>query len=158
MDKSIDFEFQIVPASIEQLMGAAELRAIMANESGSDWDAAHPGWRERFVDYFARKQEYGEAQLFCAVVGEKIVGISAISLVEDYHSYSRGRKAARVNAVYVIPAYRLNRIASSLMQSAMDWARLKKCTRVRLNATKDGEKLYRSFGFEPINEMQVVLS
>ena len=133
------------------------MRAVMASEMGNNWDADHPGWRERFALYFSERQEAGESQLFQARSGDEIVGMLFVSLVDDYHGYVRNKKSGRVNSVYVLPAFRRRGVARALMLAGIDWIRTKGCVVVRLNSSEDGIALYESLGFKPRREMEFSL-
>ncbi len=71
---------------------AADMRAAMATEMGNHWDDDHPGWRERFAQYFSERQESGESQLFQARSGDEIVGMLFVSLVEKALQQPRSLK------------------------------------------------------------------
>lgn len=136
---------------------AAQLRQEMAREMGGDFDARFPGWRTRFCAFFSGKQATGTAQLFLAYDGERAVGCTTVSIAEDYRRYCFGTPAAHVNAVYVRPDYRRRGIARRLMQLAIEWARERGCTRVRLRASEDGRFLYEQLGFREGREMELDL-
>jgi GNAT superfamily N-acetyltransferase len=150
-------EIEVSPAQSDELHLVAELRAVMAQEMGENWDNNYSGWRERFVEYFSDKQAIGQSQFFVARAGESVVGIAAVSLVEDYHGYVRGRYAGRVNAVYVAPEIRRRGVARRLMQAGMHWLKQKNCVVVRLNSSAEGQFLYQSLGFKARNEMECYL-
>jgi GNAT superfamily N-acetyltransferase len=153
----MELELEIVPARNEELPQVAQLRGVMAKEMGDDWDADHSGWRERFVEYFARRQDAYLSQFFVVKEAGTIVGIAAVSLVEDYHGYVRGRYVGRVNAVYVARHLRRRGIGKKLMQVSIEWLRQRNCTVARLNASEEGQLLYESIGFKPRNEMELRL-
>ena len=129
----------------------------MATEMGNDWDHDHPGWSDRFVEYLLHKQETGVAQVFYAKSGSEIVGMATVSLIDDYHAYSRGKRAGRVNAVYVSAPFRRRGVARALMLAAMDWLRGKGCIAVRLHSSEGAVSFYESMGFSPRREMELSL-
>lgn len=145
---------EISPAKASELHIAAKLRGDMALEMGDDWDGAYPGWRSRFVEYFTNKQHTNTGQFFLARAGCEVIGITAVSLVEDYHSYVLGRKGGRVNSVYVAPEYRRRGIARMMLHFALAWLRAQGCSVARLNASEEGEALYESLGFKRRREME----
>lgn len=148
---------QIIPAPLAELVHTAALRAAMATEMGHDWDEDHPGWRERFMEYFGDKQKSGQAQLFHAHADGKVIGIAIVSLVDDYHSHARGKQSGRINCVYVVPEYRRRGIARAVMHETLEWLRSKGCVVARLNSSEEGAKLYESIGFVPRREMEFIL-
>jgi len=156
-EKSADEQFQTAMADCDQLVTVAQLRQDMALEMGGDWDRDHPGWRARFVEYFNVLQNKGQGQVLCATVSGEVVAMAAVTIVEDYHSHTRGRNSARINMVYVQPAHRRRGIGRKLMQAALDWLKEQHCEVVRLNASEDGKRLYESIGFKPRNEMEYFL-
>ena len=67
-------------ADAGDLKFAAEMRAAMAVEMGDDWDPKHPGWRERYVEYFAARQKDQQSQVLMARQGSEFVGMATVSL------------------------------------------------------------------------------
>jgi GNAT superfamily N-acetyltransferase len=158
MTANINQSFEIIHADSKSLHIAAALRSQMAVEMGHPWDDSEfPGWQERFAEYFADRQERGESQTFYARVGEEVVGIALSSLTDDYHAYTRGRQSGRINAVYVLPAYRRRGVAKALMKACLDWLRKKGCASARLNSSEQGLPLYEAMGFKPRREMELPL-
>jgi GNAT superfamily N-acetyltransferase len=136
---------------------AAEMRREMSVEQNNDFDARSSGWRARYCAYFSEKQEAGKAQLFLAFDGTKPVGMTIVSLLENYRTAIFGVRFAYVNSVYVYPPYRRRGIARRLMEMALAWAREHECTQVRLRASDDGRPLYEQLGFRASTEMQLDL-
>lgn len=141
----------------EEMAAVARLRQRMAEEMGGDWDIAHPGWRTRFIQYFAGKQSSGRAGVFVALDGAKVIACAMVSMTDDYRAYSLNLVSAHVNAVYVTPAYRRKGVARQLMHLAIAWAREKKCVRVRLRSSEEGRALYEGLGFKMGREMELML-
>ena len=145
------------PASLDEIGAAAHLRAIMAREMGNDWDAAHPGWRDGFVQFFRNKQAGGDAQLFYAERAGEIVAMAAFSVLDEYRAAAFGQPRGWVNSVYVVPALRRCGIAKELMRCGLDWLRRRGCVMARLRTSDDGRPLYESLGFAPGTEMELNL-
>lgn len=59
--------------------------------------------------------------------------------------------------VYVYPAYRRRGIARLLTQVSVDWCRGQGFAAVSLHASQFGRSLYESMGFQPTNEMRLIL-
>lgn len=142
------------PATLDEFPVAAQLRAEMGLDWGEDYDAAEPKWRARFCEYFAALQRDGRGQLFLTFDGETPVGMTIVSLRDEWRSYVFGTRFAFVNAVYVKPAYRRRGIGRGLMLRAIAWAEEKKCTRIRLRTSEEGRALYESVGFRSGREME----
>lgn len=129
----------------------------MSVEHNNDFDARSSGWRAGYCTYFSEKQQAGKAQLFLAFDGGKPVGMTIVSLLDNYRTAAFGSRFAYVNSVYVYPAYRRRGIARRLMEMALAWAREHRCSQVRLRASDDGRPLYEQLGFRASTEMQLDL-
>jgi GNAT superfamily N-acetyltransferase len=140
-----------------ELSIAAGLRQEMSLETGGNFDGLRPGWRAGFCEFFSAKQRAGEGQLFLAFDGEAAVGMTIVTILDDYRRYAFGTPSAFVNAVFVQPPYRRRGIARSLMRAAIAWARGRGCTRVRLRSSDEGRALYESLGFRAGREMEIDL-
>ena len=141
----------------DELASVARLRQRMAEEMGGDWDIAHPGWRTRYMQYYAGRQASGRTQVFVALDEGTVIGSAIIGVAEDYRAYALNLVGAHVNAVYVAPSHRRKGVATRLMQLAIAWARAKGCVRVRLRASDEGRTLYESLGFRTGREMELTL-
>lgn len=141
----------------DEYVYAAQLRGEMALEMGDDFDARERGWRAKFAQYFCDKQAAGGAELFLAFDGGAPVASVLISILDDYRSFVFNMKTAWINGVFVKPLYRRRGIARSLMRMAIDWAREKRCRRVRLRTSDEGRDLYASLGFATGREMELDL-
>jgi GNAT superfamily N-acetyltransferase len=147
----------IRPARLEEMNVAADLRGVMASEMGRHWDCEHPGWRVRFATFFREKQASGNAQFFFAENGGDIVGMAAVSVLDEYRALAFGQPRAIVNSVFVIPAVRRRGIARRLMEAAIEWARGRGCAMLRLRTSVAGRPLYESLGFVLGTEMELEL-
>ena len=145
-------------AGADEFPAAAELRAEMALEMGSDFDALSPDWRPKWCAFFGGKQATGNGQLFLAYDGEGPIGCVVATIPDEYRRACFGIRHAHVNAVYVKPAFRRQGIARRLMQLVIAWARERDCSRVRLRTSEDGRFLYESLGFREGREMELDLS
>jgi GNAT superfamily N-acetyltransferase len=145
------------PATLGELSTAAALRAQMAREDGRDWDARHPGWRERFAEFWREKQAAGRAQFFYAESEGTVVGMAAFVLLDEYRAFAFGEPRGWVNSVYVAPGFRKCGIGRRLMEAGLAWLRARGCVMVRLRTSAIGRNLYASLGFTPSPEMELEL-
>ncbi len=143
-------------AGVDEYPAAAQLRAEMSLEMGSDFDGASADWRTKFAAYFGGKQAVGVAQLFLAYEGEAPVGCAIISILDHYRRFAFGTEVGYINAVYVRPEYRRRGVANGLMQTAIAWARERGCRSVRLRSSDDGRFLYENLGFREGREMDSI--
>ncbi|HLI96712.1 MAG TPA: GNAT family N-acetyltransferase [Candidatus Baltobacteraceae bacterium] len=144
-------------AGADEYPAAAQLRADMALEMGSDFDGAAADWRTKFAAYFGGKQAVGGAQLFLAYDGEAPIGCAIISILDHYRRYVFGTEVGFINAVYVHPDYRRRGVANRLMRLAIAWARERGCRSVRLRSSDEGRFLYEQLGFREGREMELDL-
>lgn len=59
--------------------------------------------------------------------------------------------------VFTEPDFRRRGIARQLMNTVMAWCRANEIRVIALHASDDGRALYASLGFEPTNEMRILL-
>jgi len=67
-----------------------------------------------------------------------------------------GRRGMILN-VYVHREHRRRGLARQLTQTALDWCRENRITVVTLHASRDGRPVYEQLGFQPTNEMRLLL-
>jgi GNAT superfamily N-acetyltransferase len=145
------------PARLEEFANVGRLRNVMADEEGLRWSRDHPGWQQRYAEYFRAKQERGLAQVFFAVRGEEIVGMAAFSLLDEYRVVALDQQRGWVNSVFVLPELRRRGIARRIMELGIAWLRERGCVKARLRTSDDGEPLYVAMGFVRGREMELDL-
>lgn len=69
----------------------------------------------------------------------------------------QGSMEAYVLNVYTEPEHRRCGVARAIMEAIIDWSRGQRVARVTLHASKEGRALYEALGFEPTNEMRILL-
>ena len=73
------------------------------------------------------------------------------------HVIGRGLRRGNIINVYTEAAYRRRGLARLLLNTALEWCRTNTIDVVVLHASKEGRHLYKSVGFEPTNEMRLLL-
>ncbi len=73
------------------------------------------------------------------------------------HVIGTGLRRGNIINVYTEAAHRRRGLARMLLNTALDWCRANCVDVVILHASKEGRHLYESVGFEPTNEMRLVL-
>ncbi len=86
------------------------------------------------IQQFKRAITTGRAQMFVAVIGDRVVGFS--SLVENH-----------VADVYVRPRYAHQGVGSKLLRAVEELAERSGCRRLRLEATRNSVGFYKARGF-----------
>jgi GNAT superfamily N-acetyltransferase len=145
-------------ASLHELTAVAGMRRDMILELDEiDYDAAYPGWRDRFVTFFTGHQQAGRGQLFVAELDGEYVGTSAVYLMPTHRSEITLQRSAYICNVYVVPKWRRRGLARALTQAAVAWARDSGCEVVRLRTSKMGRPVYESLGFQRTDELELRL-
>ena len=62
-----------------------------------------------------------------------------------------------VHSVYTVPDYRRQGLARRILQAMIDYCRDNGWPRISLHASDMGRGLYEDLGFQPTNEMRLVL-
>ena len=99
-------------------------------------------------DYYDRHMADGTFVSWLAMDGDKIVGMSGMSIVEKppYFSCPSGRLGL-LSSMFTDPGYRRMGIAKELLSRVVDEARKCECGSVWITASDMGVLLYTNFGF-----------
>lgn len=145
-------------ASDADLPQCAELWLAMFEEVGKFHEADFvPDWRERFVQYAARRIRDGELRYFIAELDGEIAGTAGALLRDGYPSEIHGVALGYVFGVSVKPHARKRGIATALTERAVTWLKSKGVARLQLHASPYGRPIYEKLGFVPTNEMGLPL-
>jgi GNAT superfamily N-acetyltransferase len=90
-------------------------------------------------------------------VGEVAGGGGIVITLWPSHPQDAGLRRAEIVNVYTEPAFRRRGIARRLMARMVDWCRTEGLGWVMLHASLEGRPLYEAMGFEPTNEMRLLL-
>jgi GNAT superfamily N-acetyltransferase len=149
-------DFLIHRLEQRELDAAISLRARMNQElDGVHPDAEHPGWRERFREFFATRVAADDAAVFVAQMGSEPVGLSSVYQLRNHRTEIFGRPVAYITSVYVVPEQRRRGLATRLTQACIDWARTHGCRVVRLRTSRMGREVYTRMGFTPSDELEL---
>jgi GNAT superfamily N-acetyltransferase len=139
-----------VPADAAALV---VLRAAMYEAMGEDAFGPEAPWRADAAAWFDRElRRTREVAAFVADVPGAGVVASALGLIEHPVPSPANPAGERghVSQVSTLPAHRHRGYARGCLVALLDWyGRDTLATRIDLNATGDGEPLYRSLGFAP---------
>ena len=108
--------------------------------------------RCELTDFFREALEEWRFFAFMALYRDQIVSFGAMVLKKipgDFNqsSYLEGD----ILNMYTIPQARRQGVSALILQRLIDEAKLRGITKISLHTSKDGEKLYRKFGFtEPV--------
>jgi GNAT superfamily N-acetyltransferase len=104
--------------------------------------------RQSLRDYLTNSMENESFLSWIAEYDGKAVGFSGMVIREQPGNLEipQGKTGYILN-MFTIKEYRKNGIASLLFHKLIEEARLRNVDRIDLHATKDGEPIYRRFGF-----------
>jgi GNAT superfamily N-acetyltransferase len=148
-------------AQLSELPAAVELRARMMEElstSGRSPDAAYPGWRDRFMEFFRARMASGSAALFFADCEDRTIGMAAVYKLVNHRSEILLVQGAYITSVYVAPEWRRRGFGARLVRMAIAWAKANDCAVVRLRTSEQGRSVYAGVGFTPSDEMEFPLN
>lgn len=114
-----------------RLLDERDIHGAMRLKELAHWNQTESDWRR-----LLRLEPRG---CFCASVDGRLVGTTTTTTYGD--------ELAWVGMVLVDPEYRRRRIATRLMQTALDYLE-KRVAAVKLDATPDGQPVYERFGFK----------
>jgi GNAT superfamily N-acetyltransferase len=95
--------------------------------------------------------------LAMAVDGSVAAGLGLWLMDWPPHVIGTGLRRGNVINVYTEAPHRRRGPARLLLNTALEWCRTNRADVVTLHASKEGRHLYESVGFEPTNEMRLVL-
>lgn len=138
-------------------------RRMFEDMASAKGQAYHPANLEALDAAYALhlRAHLGDGTL-CAWVVEvegQIVASGAVSLLAwPPRPNDLTERLALLHSVYTVPEYRRRGLARRIVQAAIEACRAEGLRRLTLHASAAGRPLYESLGFEPTNEMRLVLS
>lgn len=143
-------------AQIAELPSVASHWIAMFEEVGKHRENDFvPGWRERFVRFFAAEIERGDAAYFVAVDGKRIVATAGGLLTDGYPAAIHGIRIGYIFGVHVDRAYRGRGLATALTERTIAFLKARSPWAIRLHASPFGRPIYEKLGFAATNEMQL---
>ena len=94
--------------------------------------------------------------VFLAMDSDKVVGFGECSLRTDYVEGTNGGTVGYLEGIYVLPEYRLNGIAKSLVTDCENWARDNGCVEFASDCLLDNNDSYNFHtrtGFQEANRL-----
>jgi GNAT superfamily N-acetyltransferase len=108
--------------------------------------------------YLAKAVAEGSFRTWLALLdGRPVASGSVLISPWPSHPYDGQCKRATILNVYTSPEHRRKGIARRLMRTMIEWCKTEQFAAVYLHASKDGGSLYEQLGFEPTNEMRLML-
>ena len=112
-----------------------------------------------FKPWLESRMSSGEYLGWLAMASDGSVAAGLGLWLMDWPPHVLGGSSPRGNIVnvYTEAEHRKRGLARLLMNAALEWCRANRVDVVILHASKEGRHLYESMGFEPTNEMRLVL-
>jgi GNAT superfamily N-acetyltransferase len=131
----------------------------MFHEMGYRDEAALDKMCEAFRPWLERRMRHNEYLAWFAVDEDRNIAAGLGLWLMDWPPHMIGPGAPRGNIlnVYTRPESRRMGLARRLMDAALEWCAQNRVRAVILHSSDDGRRLYESLGFEPTNEMRIVL-
>jgi GNAT superfamily N-acetyltransferase len=113
-----------------------------------------------FEPWVAERMARGEYLGWLAVgpAGEVVAGAGLWIMDWPPHTLGVDPRRGNILNVYVAPAHRRRGLARRLVVATLDWCRAHGVEGVILHASDAGRPLYTALGFQPTNEMRLLLS
>lgn len=104
--------------------------------------------RQSLKEYFIRSLTNDNFVSVIAEYENQSIGFSGMVIREQPGNFEiPNGKTGYILNMFTVKEYRKNGIGSLLFQKLLDEAQIKKLDKIELHATKDGEPIYRQFGF-----------
>jgi len=134
-------------------------RRGMFRDMGYRDDAALNAMAEKFLPWLKARMRAGEYLAWLATAEDGRVAAGAGLWLMDWppHMIGSGRRGNILN-VYTHPDFRRRGLARRVTEAAMLWCGQNGIDCVILHASKEGRPLYQALGFEPTNEMRILLN
>jgi GNAT superfamily N-acetyltransferase len=115
---------------------------------------------DRFRPWLHNKMEAGEYLAWFALAADSSIAAGLGLWLMDWppHMVAGGRWRGNIINVYTEPEYRRQGMARDLMQVALEWCADNEVGEVILHSSDQGRLLYESLGFQPTNEMRLILA
>lgn len=112
-----------------------------------------------FRPWLREKMISGEYLAWMATSGDGAIVAGLGFWLMDWppHLVSPGARRGNILNVYTLPSFRRQGIARRLIAVALNWCRANGIRNVILHASDEGQPLYKSLGFEPTNEMRLMV-
>lgn len=123
------------------------LKEVKKNNEDYDWG----NYSKTLECYYNDSLSIGEVVAFLAEENENVVAISIMCFYKICPSlYNLDGKIALITDMYTAPEYRNKGLGDKLLTDIMEYAKHLGYTKVTLNATDPGRRLYEKYGFKDV--------
>jgi len=151
--------YSIRPATLDDAGTIAGHRHRMFLDMGKYDPQKLEEMTNAYRPWLQSKMTAGEYLGWLAITSDGSVAAGAGLWLMDWppHVIGRGLRRGNIINVYTEAAYRRRGLARLLLNTALEWCRTNTIDVVVLHASKEGRHLYKSVGFEPTDEMRLLL-
>jgi GNAT superfamily N-acetyltransferase len=151
--------FVIRPGTLDDVETIVAQRRAMFFDSGFHDEENLDRMSAAFRPWVQSKMRDGQYLAWFAVdaAGAIAAGLGLWMMDWPPHMIGPGPWRGNILNVYTRPHTRRRRLARRLMETALAWCRANEVRAVILHSSDEGRPLYESMGFEPTNEMRIVL-
>lgn len=139
-------------ATINDVDSLVNLRIKLLNEAKKNIE--NYNWHkysQALKCYYNEGLLNGEVIAFLAEENENTVAISIMCFYRICPSlFNLDGKVALITDMYAIPEYRNKELGNKLLSNIMEYAKNLGYTKVTLNATDSGRRLYEKYGFQDV--------
>ena len=147
-------------AAVEDAELIRDHRRAMFSDMGYEDQAALDTMGTHFLPWVSDRLRRGEYVAWFAVAEDRSIAAGLGLWLMDWPPHMLGAAPYRGNIVnvYTQPAHRRRGLARQLMQCALTFCTVHQIRTVVLHASPEGRGLYESLGFQPTNEMRLILN
>ena len=151
--------YSIRTATLDDCGIIAGHRHRMFREIGKHDPQKLDGMTEAFMPWLESRMAAGEYLGWMAMASDGTVAAGLGRWLMDWppHVLGGGSRRGNIINVYTEAAHRKRGLARLLLNAALDCCRTNGVDVIVLHASKEGRHLYESAGFQPTNEMRLML-
>jgi ribosomal protein S18 acetylase RimI-like enzyme len=141
------------------LLAIVEHRRAMFRDMGYADEVALNAMSDPFRPWLHRKMKAGEYLAWFALAPDSSIaaGLGLWLMEWPPHMVGAGQIRGNIINVYTMPAHRRQGMARALTETALEWCRANHIHVVVLHSSDQGRRIYQSLGFQPANEMRLIL-
>ena len=141
---------QVRPATADDIPELVRLRGLLFHDLAAGWGSpsAAGDWRGRSADDLAAQLATGTMRI-SVTDGSTGLACCGMGVIDQRlpSPYNPGGRVGHVFGIVTDPAYRRRGHARAIMRDLLDWFDERGLERVDLNASPEGQRLYRTLGF-----------
>jgi GNAT superfamily N-acetyltransferase len=152
-------EYRVRPATAADVETIVAQRRAMIADMGEQDQARLDAMAAEALPWLERNMADGDYLTWLAVAPDGSIAAGVGLWLMEWPPTARDLSARRgmILNVYTAPEHRRRGLARRLVETTLDWCRANGIQIVILHASDDGRPLYVTLGFQPTNEMRLLL-